>query len=461
MSSGSDSTAEPFAKLLAIGDVHLGTRPSSLPDGLNEAGLDERDLTSAAALALSVELAINENVMAVVFAGDVVESTNARFEAIGPLEDAVVRLTQAGIPVYGVAGNHDVDALPRVAQRIEGFTLVGEGGRWESILIESEGQPRAELVGWSFPEAKVRVSPVAELLRSKLTANDHGVARLGLLHADLDASGGTYAPVKRQELADAGLDAWLLGHIHKPSFAAGNIAGLSGPAGYLGSLSGLDPSEVGARGPWVIDIWQDGQITARHVPLAPIRWSLIDLNVQPTDEPEDIGDQLLDVAEAHALDLQTDDSQPRAVGVRIRLIGATRHYQAIESWLQRRSWAEAVRSVGEMVVFINKVINNLALELDLDALARGDDPPALLARKLLVLKAGGEEAKVILDAARNELRVLKEEMRWSPLTNSRYFEDPLENARLTAYLVDSGTAALDRLLAQRPTPENEPLESNG
>ncbi len=461
MSSGSDSTTQPFARLLAIGDVHLGTRPSNLPDGLSEAGLDERDLTPAAALALSVDLAIDEKVMAVVFAGDVVESTNARFEAIGPLEDAVVRLTQAGIPVYGVAGNHDVEALPRLAQRIEGFTLVGEGGRWESVLIESDGQPRAELVGWSFPEAEVRASPVAELLRNPVTANDQGVVRLGLLHADLDASGGTYAPVRKQELVDAGLDAWLLGHIHKPSFAAANITGVAGPAGYLGSLSGLDPSEVGVHGPWLIDIAEDGQISTRQVPLAPLRWSLIDLKVQPTDEPEDIGDNLLDVAEAHALDLQKNGSPPRAVGVRIRLIGQTRHYQTIESWLQRSSWAEAIRSVGDTVVFINKVINNLALELDLDALASGDDPPALLAQKLLVLKAGGDEAKVILDAARNELRVLKEEMRWSPLTDSRYFEDPLEDASLTAYLEDTGTAALDRLLAQRPTSENEPLESDG
>ncbi len=251
------------------------------------------------------------------------------------------------------------------------------------------------------------------------------------------------------------------GHIHKPSFAANNIAGVPGPAGYLGSLSGLDPSEVGVHGPWVVDIAQNGHITARHVPLAPLRWSLIDLNVEPTDEPEDIGDQLLDAAEAHALDLQKDDSQPRAVGVRIRLIGPTRHYQAIESWLQRRSWAEAVRSAGETVVFINKVINNLSLELDLDELARGDDPPALLARKLLALKAGGDEAKLILDAARNELRGLKEEIRWSPLTDSRYFEDPLEDASLTAYLEETGTAALDGLLAQRPTPESGPLESDG
>ena len=177
MSSEFDSAADSIGRLLAIGDVHLGTRPSSLPPTLSETGVDERDLTPAAALAAAVELAIKENVTAVVFAGDVVESTNARFEAIGPLEDAVQRLLQGGISVYGVAGNHDVEALPRLARRIDGFKLVGEGGHWESILLESEGRPYAELVGWSFPEAK-RGSPVAELLRAPPAPNHHG-PRLG------------------------------------------------------------------------------------------------------------------------------------------------------------------------------------------------------------------------------------------------------------------------------------------
>ena len=310
-------------------------------------------------------------------------------------------------------------------------------------------------------QAKVRGSPVAELLRGPLAPNDHGVPRLGLLHADLDASGGTYAPVKRQELADAGLDAWLLGHIHKPSFAPAGITGVPGPAGYLGSLCGLDPGEPGAHGPWLINIAKDGSITSRHVPIAPLRWSLIDMSVDPAHGPEDIGDQLLDAAETHALDLQKSESPPRAVGVRIRLVGSTRHFQAIETLLQQRRWADAVRSAGDTVVFINKVINQLSPEWDLEDLARGDDPPALLARKLLALKAGGEQAKPILDAARTELRGLKEEVRWSPLAESRYYEDPLEDARLTASLLDTGTAALDHLLGQRPVPGDGSMEADG
>jgi len=77
------------ARLLAIGDVHLGTRPASLPPDLGDWGVDPRELTPEAALGTAVDRAIAEQVDAVLLAGDVVESTNARFEAIRPLEAAV------------------------------------------------------------------------------------------------------------------------------------------------------------------------------------------------------------------------------------------------------------------------------------------------------------------------------------------------------------------------------------
>ena len=96
------TTSEPKDKsrigslsLLAIGDVHLGTRPSSLPDNLAEMGVSASELTPEAALSGSVDIAIAKEVDAVLFAGDVVESTNARFEALRPLEDAVGRLAKA------------------------------------------------------------------------------------------------------------------------------------------------------------------------------------------------------------------------------------------------------------------------------------------------------------------------------------------------------------------------------
>jgi len=254
---------------MAIGDVHLGMRPGSLPEELDREGVDPRDLTPEAALLAAVESAIEFGVDAVLFAGDVVESTNARYEALRPLEFAVKRLLDAKIRVLAVVGNHDVEALPRLARMIEGFELLGEGGRWQARVIEKTGNKTGnnarnnarnnagnnarnnakndahnkshdkygedpsrqdgaraagqvsgvavELLGWSFPERQVRSSPVDRLLRNPIAPARPGIVRIGLLHADLDTLSGHYAPITSRELGEVGLDAWLLGHIHKPS----------------------------------------------------------------------------------------------------------------------------------------------------------------------------------------------------------------------------------------------------
>ena len=140
------SAAGRGVRLLAIGDVHLGTRPGSLPDDLSESGVDARDLAPAAALEGAVAAAIEHRVDAVLFAGDVVESTNARFEALLPLEAALRRLAEARIRVIAVAGNHDVEALPRLAQRLEGFELLGAGGRWEATTVDGADGSSVEIL---------------------------------------------------------------------------------------------------------------------------------------------------------------------------------------------------------------------------------------------------------------------------------------------------------------------------
>jgi hypothetical protein len=105
--------------------------------------------------------------------------------------------------------------------------------------------------------------------------------------------------------------------------------------------------------------------------------------------------------------------------------------------------------VGDTLVFVEEVSETLTLAVDLEALASGDDPAALLARKLVALERGGEPARAILDRARGELRVLAEDGRWAPLADLRGAEDPLGDAALAACLARAGTEALHALLAQR------------
>lgn len=432
--------------LLAIGDVHLGTRPSSLPDDLDEWGVAPRTLTPEAALRSAVDLAIARKVDAVLFAGDVVESSNARFEALRPLEAAVKRLLGAGIRVLGVAGNHDVEALPRLADMIEGFELIGRGGRWEAILLEKNGRPAAEILGWSFPEKQVRTSPVADLVRNPIASHAAAVPRLGLLHGDLDASGGVYAPFTSAQLGEAGADAWLLGHIHKPSLSA---ASGTGPRGYLGSLVGLDPGERGGHGPWMIRVGRDGVVAAEHLQVAPLRWELVDCEIGEDDDPDTVGDRIISEAARLASELQAQGPVPAVLGVRIRLKGRTHHYDALQRAIRDRQWRYSNRRVGDTLVFIDKVIDAMALAHDLAELSRGDNPLAILARKLLVLERPGEDRAALLDAARAHAQALANDSRWSALANERDATQPLSDDALVDRLIRTGTAALSELLVQR------------
>jgi DNA repair protein SbcD/Mre11 len=431
------------AAILAIGDVHLGTACSGVPDEISSWGLDHGELTPAGALKLSVDFAIEEKLDAVLFAGDVVESTNARFEALPPLEDAVRRLLDAGIQVVAVAGNHDVEALPRLAGRIDGFTILGAGGRWESQTIWRNEAAVAEVTGWSFKERMVRQSPVAQLLAQPLERLSPGVPRIGLLHADLDASGGHYAPIRQAELDNSGYDAWLLGHVHKPSLNGQSAR----PCGYLGSLVGLDASETGPHGPWLLRIGDGGALTMAQVPLAPLRWEHVAVSVEGLDHIDDVPDRLLDEAKDLVRRLGEAGAAPRALGLRVRLTGTSPLYDEIRRAIAAGAWSGLGRIVDGCAVFFNKIIDAMALPLDLAEIAKGDDPAALLAQRLLCLEGDDERAAALLETARATLSTFAREDRWSPLQDHRNASDPLSDDALRELLTRSGKAALNAMLA--------------
>ena len=435
------------AAILAIGDVHLGTACTGLPDALRSWGLDPVELTPTTALKRSVDLAIAKKVDAVLFAGDIVESTNARFEAILPLEDAIRRLLAEGIQVIAVAGNHDFEALPRLAAVIDGFSLLGAGGQWEARTITKNEVPVTEVVGWSFGERYVGQSPVAQLLANPFPPPAAGIPRIGLLHADLDATGGRYAPIRQSELDNTGYDAWLLGHIHKPSFD--NLVAPAGrrPSGYLGSLVGLDPSETGPHGPWLVRVPNSGALHLEQVPLAPLRWEQVSISIDGIEHAEDVPDRLLAEAERFVRQFVEVGVAPRALGLRARLTGASPLYEEVRQRVAAGEWNDMGRVVEGTAVFFNKIVDAMELRLDVAKIAKGDDPAALMAQRLLVLGRDDDEAQAMLNAARDELGAIAREDNWSPVEDHRNAVDPLSNDALRALLMRSGKAALNAMLA--------------
>lgn len=437
------------ARLLFVGDIHLGRRPSRLPADLERFGLRTEDFTPAAAWRSCVDHVIAAGLDAVVLAGDVVDGLDDRFEAYGHLQAGISRLIEAEIPIFAVAGNHDVQALPRLAGQLPAFRLLGAGGDWESLTIATAAGVPVRLLGWSFPAAHVRRSPL-ESLRFVPQA---GIATLAVLHCDLAAGASPYAPVSRRDLERVPVDAWLLGHVHRPSSLEGDT-----PVGYLGSLVGLDPGEPGRHGPWLLEVEGPGRVRARQIPLAPLRFERVDWELGEFDEvesgdPADLLFEALRAAMACVHRRIVDDATafaseagPRLVGCRIRLSGRGRHHPAVRRQLgapqtyPRETWDGAH-------YFVEKVEERAAPDLDLAAIARGDDPPALLAGRLLLLLQGGDGADTLLRRAARVLQDGTSAARWQRLER-----DVASDQALRELLLCAGTRQLEALLAQGPRP---------
>jgi len=424
-------------KLLCIGDIHLGRWPSGLPEEVvQQAG--KRVLTPAAAWQQSVEVALNLKVDAVLLAGDVVEEESDFYEAFRDLEAGVTRLAKAGVKVLGVAGNHDVTVLPRLAEVVPDFHLLGSNGVWEEDIITGRDGTEVRVLGWSFPKSIVRDNPLKDIPALQRDSRP----TIGLLHCDRDQSGSQYAPVTSSDLEAAPVDAWLLGHIHRPDPLEGPR-----PTGYLGSLVGLDPTEQGPHGPWVVEIQLGEGIFAKHLPLAPLRWETLDIDVDGLADPADIHPIITkEIRALHEEIVTSSPHCPRAVGCRVYLKGRTPHRQAIEQELKLASLESAAWEWDGILYFIERAIVNTEPPIDLRHLAEGTDPVGLLARKVLILRRSSD------DPERQEL-VHRARTRLAEVVNGRVYRalqpEPPSEERVVSLLEEAALRAIEALLSQR------------
>ena len=411
--------------------MHLGRTPSRLPPDLSAS-----ELGPAAAWRRAVDTAIDRGVQAVLLAGDLVDREDDFFEAYRALEAGVRRLTEAGIEVIGVAGNHDVRVLPRLAGHIPQFRLLGAGGTWESVSV-CDGTDAVTVWGWSFPSSGTAPNPLQDWTFDEL---EDGI-NLGLLHCDRDAgTDSRYAPVARAELDRAGLDGWLLGHIHKPDALTAAT-----PSGYLGSLTGLDRGEPGPRGPWLITV-AGGRITGvEHLPLAPLRWEALDVSLDKIGEPADAKDRLLETVRALDAELAALPAPPAAAGLSVRFTGRTRFGSAALDEIPSGDRDDLYSGPAGTRYFVHSAESAARPEIDLEELARRPDPVGLLAARLLLLDhpGGDPERERLLGSARLRLRKQADRPVWNGLEAAG--GDALDP---TPWLQRAGFRALDRLLAQ-------------
>lgn len=344
-----------------------------------------------------METAISERVDLVALSGDIVDQANRFYEAIGPLELGIRELARNGIQTVAVAGNHDHDTLPWLAEGLsQDFTLLGRGGRWERVTINRDGSPALHVDGWSFPQGRRREDP----LRGFEERTDDGLPVLGLLHADLEQPNSSYAPVRIGDLRRQAVGFWLLGHVHAPALREeGGAATLL----YPGSPQAMDPGEPGLHGVWVVEVEEGRRFRARHLPLSRVRYETVEVDLDGVEEPGALVSCVADALRGHLRDLVDEDCGPLSyLGCRVRLLGRTILHRSIEKYIEEVQQLEL--TCGDTMAVVERVEVATRPSRDLEELSRGQGAPAVLARLTSALDAGvldAEQERLVAEALRS------------------------------------------------------------
>lgn len=390
-----------------------------------------------------VKEAIDREVEAVVLTGDIIDRKNRLLEAFGDFEAGVKDLTGAGIPVYATAGNHDFDVLPELLTSLSDYdiSLLGENGEWETVQINREGSPVVRFVGWSFPSQHVNYDPLTKL-DLKLKGE---VPVIGVLHGDVGKPDSRYGPITSSELERLGYDGWIIGHIHNSNLRSNSEPAVLSP----GTPQPLDPTEPGLHGPWVLTLAEGGITQLEQIPLANLRYEKVTLDAGEMNGLEDIPgrfypktDEIIEKTTHPELDLLI---------VTLELTGRTDIYEDLEG-VKEQLAGDLHRESGSTGVTVASVINRTLPPIDLEEVARGNSPPAVLAKLLLKLKKGEENQipEELIQKTQDALTEAYYANAYKVLRSQGESSPPGKETSLEV-LERQGWKILDRLLSQSKT----------
>ena len=392
-------------KILATSDLHLGRKSADLHD-------DQAVATTGYTWHHMVDYAVRESIDLLLLSGDVVDEDNRYFEALGPLKEGFDKLSNAGIPVVMVAGNHDYEVLPQLVAhgQWDHVHLLGQGGQWEYIQLNIKDQ-EIGLAGWSFPQRHVTYNPLLSFgdIAGEMRRD---ILNIGVVHGDLDMKESRYAPIRLADLKQQPLDLWLLGHTHKPAFFEDDPPIVA----YPGSPHALSAAEPGPHGPVLFTI--HGKQDSRHeiLPTSAVRYENVEVELQEGMSADDFRAEV-----NNRLDAQKDHLAEELVNTKhlvftLWLKGHHEKPEDIRDWAAESLGYEM--SAGNTSISIRKVHHAVEPALgDLQDLAGQASVAGRLAQVILSIENGTQHELVdeMLDAWLRKAGLAKLSDTYAPL----------------------------------------------
>ncbi len=301
-------------RVMHFADTHFGVELYGRLDP--ETGVNTRLLDFKKSLLEAIDKALEANIHLAVFAGDAYKARDPRQTEQREFASCIRKLTDAGIPVVLLAGNHDLPAIKGRASAVEiyrtlGVTNVTVVSKPEVILIQTAAGPvricgmptlmkgvnlgKEELMGKTLQESKRlqedRYSSEITRLAKEAAASADSIptilmghfwvngAKLSSWQAGYFAQGDPQVPLAA--MLNPQFDYAALGHIHRHQNL--NAAGYP-PIVYCGSPDRIDFGEREESKGFVIFNLKKGQTHYEFIPLTSAR-ELIEIDVD-ADTPD-------------------------------------------------------------------------------------------------------------------------------------------------------------------------------
>lgn len=261
-----NETSSSF-KFVHTADLHLDSPLKSL--ARRQAGMAEAVRgASRQALSSIIDLCIDEQVNALLIAGDLYDGDQRSMSTAVFLREQLRRLQAHDIRVFVIRGNHDSKANNITSELALPDNVHVFDGRGSMVKL-SEHEVAIHGTSFANPSAPDSLLP-------KYPDPVPDYINIGLLHTSLAGDGAhdTYAPCSVTQLIDKGYDYWALGHIHKRMVHHPHAPAIVMP----GNPQGRHMGECGPRSVSVVSINTDSVAINEHS-VEQARFERIDLDV--------------------------------------------------------------------------------------------------------------------------------------------------------------------------------------
>lgn len=309
-------------RFIHAADIHLDS-PLDHLRSLDEGTARQVAAASRRSVETIVAAAIENEVAAVVIAGDLFDGPVRDASSALWIDSQFRKLHSAGVQVVLIRGNHD--ALSNACRSVKWSAGVHQLGadKATSHIVENCG---LAVHGQSFG-----ARAVLENIAAAYPEAFEGYFNVGVLHTSLCGNSGhdTYAPTSVDVLEGRGFDYWALGHIHQRT-----IESLSSRCwvGFSGNTQGRHVRECGPRGCNLVHVRDRRLERVEFLATDTVRWFEIPVDVSDLDMLADLSELVCGACEG----LLTEHAG-RQLAVRIRFTGASKlHTQLADSMARAR-----------------------------------------------------------------------------------------------------------------------------